>query len=108
MYSTCLHCLKGLGTNELVEHFQIGRLAFDSAKARLWAVCPHCSRWNLTPIEEPFRDRLRRRVALGTAIGTPTPRSSSFCCRGRESRTAAAFYQLPPIERLALEMSLHE
>ena len=28
------------------------RLAFDSAKGRLWAVCPKCRRWNLTPIEE--------------------------------------------------------
>lgn len=123
MYSTCLHCLKQLGTNEVVEHFQIGeRLAFDAAKGRLWVVCPHCARWNLTPIEERweaveeceklfrtmpiraqtdnigfaklrdgtelirigsplrpefaawryggvFRDRLRKRVALGAGIG---------------------------------------
>jgi hypothetical protein len=37
----------------VVEHFPVGRrLAFDSAKGRLWAVCAHCSRWNLTPLEE--------------------------------------------------------
>ena len=36
-----------------MEHFPIGRrLAFDSAKGRLWVVCGHCARWNLTPIEE--------------------------------------------------------
>lgn len=53
MYSACLHCHRRLGANEAVEHFQIGRrLAFDSAKGRLWVVCPHCARWNLTPIEE--------------------------------------------------------
>lgn len=53
MYSTCLHCHKPLGRNEAVEHFPVGRrLAFDSAKGRLWVVCQHCARWNLTPIEE--------------------------------------------------------
>ncbi|MGH7649334.1 MAG: hypothetical protein ACREND_14550 [Gemmatimonadaceae bacterium] len=53
MYATCLFCHNALGTNEVVEHFPVGRrLAFDSAKGRLWAVCAHCSRWNLTPLEE--------------------------------------------------------
>lgn len=53
MYSTCLHCHHRLGRNDVIEHFPIGRrLAFDAAKGRLWAVCPHCARWNLTPIEE--------------------------------------------------------
>ncbi|NIR02066.1 MAG: hypothetical protein GTN78_18040 [Gemmatimonadales bacterium] len=28
------------------------RLAFDSAKGRLWVVCRKCERWNLTPLEE--------------------------------------------------------
>ena len=27
-------------------------MAFDSGKGRLWAVCPRCERWNLSPIEE--------------------------------------------------------
>src|SRR5438552_2100063 len=27
------------------------RLAFDPAKGRLWVVCKHCGRWNLTPFE---------------------------------------------------------
>src|SRR5262245_5787448 len=53
MYSTCLFCNGGLGTNATIEHFQVGRkLAFDASKGRLWVVCEQCGRWNLTPLEE--------------------------------------------------------
>jgi hypothetical protein len=53
VYSTCLFCQASLGTNEAIEHFQVGRrLAFDAEKGRLWVVCRKCARWNLTPIEE--------------------------------------------------------
>ena len=53
MYSTCLFCGAGLGSNEVVEHFPVGRrLAFDAAKGRLWVVCRKCTRWNLTPLEQ--------------------------------------------------------
>lgn len=53
MYSTCLFCKANLGTNEAVEHFQVGRrLAFDAAKGRLWVVCRSCERWCLSPLEE--------------------------------------------------------
>ncbi len=53
MYSTCLFCNSNLGTNEVIEHFPVGRrLAFDAAKGRLWVVCKSCARWNLTPLEE--------------------------------------------------------
>ncbi len=53
MYSTCLFCHQSLGANESIEHFPVGRrLAFDAIKGRLWVVCPHCLRWNLTPLEE--------------------------------------------------------
>jgi hypothetical protein len=53
MYSTCLFCNENLSTNEVIEHFPIGRrLAFDAAKGRLWVVCRKCERWNLTPLEE--------------------------------------------------------
>jgi hypothetical protein len=53
MYSTCIFCHGSLGTNEVIEHFPIGRrLAFDAAKGRLWVVCRRCERWNLTPLEE--------------------------------------------------------
>lgn len=53
MYSACMFCNKPLGENQVVEHFPIGRrLAFDSARGRLWVVCRKCERWNLTPLEE--------------------------------------------------------
>ncbi len=53
MYHTCMFCNKPLGENQVVEHFPVGRrLAFDSARGRLWVVCRKCERWNLTPIEE--------------------------------------------------------
>lgn len=53
MYATCLFCNRSLGSNEALEHFPVGRrLAFDSAKGRLWVVCPSCERWNLSPLEE--------------------------------------------------------
>jgi hypothetical protein len=53
MYSTCLFCTADLGRNEVIEQFPVGRrLAFDPARGRLWVVCPHCRRWNLTPLEE--------------------------------------------------------
>ncbi len=52
MYSTCIFCQKSLGANEVIETFPIGRrLAFDSAKGRLWVVCRYCERWNLSPLE---------------------------------------------------------
>ena len=53
MYTTCLFCNESLRTNEIVEAFPVGRrLAFDTAKGRLWVVCRKCERWNLTPLEE--------------------------------------------------------
>jgi hypothetical protein len=53
MYATCLFCHTRLGSNEVVEHFPVGRrLAFDAKRGRLWVVCGGCGRWNLTPLEE--------------------------------------------------------
>lgn len=53
MYSTCMFCNKPLGRNESLEAFPVGeRLAFDSARGRLWVVCRGCERWNLSPLEE--------------------------------------------------------
>lgn len=53
MYTTCLFCNESLGANDVVELFPVGRrLAFDPEKGRLWVICPHCTRWNLSPIEE--------------------------------------------------------
>ena len=48
-----MFCQKPLGANEVIESFPVGRrLAFDSARGRLWVVCRKCERWNLTPLEE--------------------------------------------------------
>ena len=51
-----MYCKKPLGSNEVVESFPVGRrLAFDAARGRLWVVCSHCERWNLSPLEEDCR-----------------------------------------------------
>jgi hypothetical protein len=53
MYRNCIFCSAQLGANDALEHFPVGRsVAFDAARGRLWAVCPSCARWNLSPIEE--------------------------------------------------------
>ena len=53
MFSTCIFCNRPLGTNEVIESFPVGRrLAFDTARGRLWVVCRKCERWNLSPLEE--------------------------------------------------------
>ena len=53
MFATCIHCTADLGRNEAFEVFPVGtRLAFDSARGRLWVVCRQCARWNLSPLEE--------------------------------------------------------
>jgi len=53
MYSSCLFCSAPFGQNDAIEHLPVGRrLAFDSARGRLWVVCRLCRRWNLTPIED--------------------------------------------------------
>jgi hypothetical protein len=52
MHSTCLHCTKDLGQNEVIETLPIGRrVAFDAAQGRLWVVCRHCAKWNLVPFD---------------------------------------------------------
>ena len=45
------------------------RLAYDADKGRLWVVCRHCERWNLTPLEERWEaieeaERLYRATRL--------------------------------------------
>src|SRR5215211_1905655 len=53
MYRSCLWCNASLGHNELLPSFPVGcRFAFDARKGRLWVICPHCDRWNLTPLDE--------------------------------------------------------
>ena len=75
MYTTCLFCHGDLGRNEAIEAFPVGRrLAFDSAKGRLWGVCGRCDRWNLTPVEERWEaieDCERRFRATRVRASTP-------------------------------------
>lgn len=53
MFRTCMFCNRPLGTNDVLEHFPVGRrLAFDAERGRLWVVCHRCERWNLTPLED--------------------------------------------------------
>jgi hypothetical protein len=74
MYSTCLHCQRDLGTNESVEAFPVGRrVAFDAVKGRLWAICPHCQRWNLAPLDERWEAIEQcERLFRGTRIRSST------------------------------------
>ena len=53
MYSTCLFCNGPLGANDRITALPVGhRLAYDAARGRLWVICPRCTRWNLSPLEE--------------------------------------------------------
>lgn len=53
MFATCLFCHAGLGRNQVLEEFPVGRrLAFDARRGRLWVVCTRCRNWNLSPLEE--------------------------------------------------------
>jgi hypothetical protein len=53
MYSTCLFCNGPLGANDRIASFPVGRrLAYDSARGRLWVICTRCTRWNLSPLDE--------------------------------------------------------
>jgi hypothetical protein len=75
MYSACLYCQGYLGRNELLPRFPVGkRLAFDSAKGRLWVICGSCARWNLSPLEERWEsiDECERQFRR-TRIRVSTP-----------------------------------
>src|SRR6266576_832295 len=61
MYRTCAFCNSKLDGDGGPSGLGVGkRLAFDEWKGRLWVICPRCSRWNLTPLDE----RLERIEAL--------------------------------------------
>ncbi|HET6680095.1 MAG TPA: hypothetical protein VFG84_02775 [Gemmatimonadaceae bacterium] len=75
MYTACLFCNDALGRNDLVASCPTGRrLAFDERLGRLWVICPHCGRWNLTPLEERWEaieecERLFRGTRLRVSTG---------------------------------------
>lgn len=53
MFKTCIFCQRGLGNNEVIEDFPVGRrLAYDQERGRLWVICGRCRRWNLSPLDE--------------------------------------------------------
>src|SRR2546430_690929 len=77
MFKTCAFCNSKLDGDGGPSGLGVGkRLAFDEWKGRLWVICPKCSRWNLTPLDE----RLERIEALARAA--------------REGRVAAATAQV--------------
>ncbi len=75
MYTTCTFCYRTLGANPVLESFPVsGRVAFDPARGCVWAVCPHCARWNLAPLEERWEvvedcERRFRQTALRYTSG---------------------------------------
>lgn len=103
MYTTCLFCTRPLGANEVLESFPVGRrVAFDAEKGRLWVVCPHCERWNLTPMEERweaieqaerlYRDR-RLRVATDNIGLARLPEGLELVRIGRPARPEIAAWR---------------
>ena len=53
MRHRCLFCDRTLGRGEDENGFPVLQAAaYDAKKGRLWAICDHCRRWNLWPIED--------------------------------------------------------
>lgn len=76
MYHHCLVCGADLGSNDEVESFsRASRIAYDPARGRLWAICPVCERWNLSPLESRWEalDELER-LWEGVAVRVSTDR----------------------------------
>lgn len=64
MYRSCAFCNGRLDGDGGPSGLGVGRrLAFDEWRGRLWVICPRCSRWNLTPLD----DRLDRIEAVARA-----------------------------------------
>jgi len=129
MYRHCIYCSAGLGGNEAIEHFPVGRqVAFDPEKGRLWAICAKCARWNLAPIEERWeaveeaetrfsasRMRVHReniglaRLADGTRlvrIGRALPREMAAWRYGEQLRRRRTRYLFWGLAGLALPGAL--
>jgi hypothetical protein len=63
MFASCLFCEKPFPDTETFDKFPCGRrIAYDPGRVRLWAICDHCHRWNLYPLDERIEtlDELER------------------------------------------------
>ena len=72
MFTTCAFCSGRLDGDGGPSGLGVGRrLAFDEWRARLWVVCPRCSRWNLTPFDDRLEriETLARLAAEGRLLG---------------------------------------
>ena len=75
VYTRCLVCQAPFPENDTLEHLPRGtRIAFDPVRGRLWAVCGHCKRWSLAPIEERWEalDELEKLVTDGSRLLSQT------------------------------------
>jgi hypothetical protein len=74
MYTACLFCHAELGANHRLPTFPVGRrIAFDPKVGRLWVICTHCGRWNLTPLEERWEAiEQAERMFRGTRLRVST------------------------------------
>lgn len=87
MYAACLFCHRSFGRNTSVEALPFGsRLAYESAKGRLWIVCSHCGRWNLTPLEERWEaiEECERAFEHASARASTTNIALARCRSGLE------------------------
>ncbi|MDB4879426.1 MAG: hypothetical protein JWL60_872 [Gemmatimonadetes bacterium] len=122
MYSTCLFCNGALGADDAIEHFPVGRrLAFDSARGRLWVVCGRdgalrAARLMLPGINARGAGRQAVRYAVGYLEDGPdaarlfahAARTHAFTERWKSLNRAILLKRLPMSIRLALEMAAHE
>ena len=73
MFSRCIRCNKPFPKNSEIDELPLGRrMAFDTAKGRLWVVCTHCEQWNLVPLEERWEavEQCERLAASAEATAT--------------------------------------
>jgi len=73
MYTTCAFCSGALGGDGGASGLAVGRrFAYDEWKSRAWVICPHCGRWNLTPLDTRLDaiGALERMAARGRVAAT--------------------------------------
>ena len=107
MYRTCMFCNRPLGSNQVIEHFPVGRrLAFHEAKGRLWVVCRKCLRWNLTPLEERWEAIEEcERIYRDTPVRVST---DNIDVPRRHRRAVSGCHQAPARHRAAARARLED